>query len=94
MTDIHVAKNPHPFEEAKLLSPGDLAIVGTEEGLTLTVRIMGDRKPQGYEAEIVGVVDGTIPPDINSNFIEMQWDDAVDVKPGGQDWRSGRSSMR
>lgn len=92
MTDIHVAKNPYPFEEAKTLSQGDLAIVGTEEGLTLTVRIMGDREPQGYEAEILGVVDGTLPPDINSNYIDVHWDEAVDIKKAGNDWRSGRST--
>ena len=91
MTDIHVTKNPYPVEEAKSLSPGDLAIVGTEEGLTLTVRMVAERESHGYEAEIIGVVDGTMPPDINSGSIVVHWDEAIDVKIGDGDWRLGRS---
>ena len=93
MTDIHVSKNPNPLEEAKSLSPGDLAIVGTEEGLMLTVSIVAEQT-YGYEAEIIGVVDGTLPPDVNSNSIEIHWDEAVDIKIGDRDWRSGRSTGR
>lgn len=91
MTDIHVTKNPYPVEDAKSLSPGDLAIVGTEEGLVLTVRIVAERESHGYEAEIIGVVDDTMPPDINSSLIDVHWDEAVDIKIGDSDWRSGRS---
>lgn len=94
MTAIHPIKNPHPFEEAKSLSTGDLAIVETEEGLTLTVRIVEEKKPHNYEAEIIGIVDDTWPPDINSNPIDVHWDEAVDVKIGSGDWRSGRSGSR